>query len=122
MGEGAGDPFAVGVRVGRQRELDVDSFDHEHAVLGLDLAGRLSRQSSFSGGGLTRLQRPRSRAWWHVPLRAAVRDAEVVGDLVVNAEQDRLILGRQQRASPRAPHAFDSHSGVVAALARHAAI
>ena len=135
MGEGAGDPFAVGVRVGRQRELDVDSFDHEHAVLGLDFADRLCGQSSFSGGNLTRLQRASKRAGQspgggsdHVVERgrmcrfAAAGNAEVVGDLVVNAEQDRLILGRQQRASPRAPHAFDSHSGVVAALARHAAI
>src|SRR5918996_6154046 len=57
MVEGAGDLFAVGVGVEREREADVDSSDHQHAVLGLDLADRLCGQSSFSGGNLTRLQR-----------------------------------------------------------------
>ena len=135
MGEGAGDLFAVGVGVEREREVDVDSFDHQHVVLGLDLADRLCGQSSFSGGDVTRLQRASERAGQsagggsdHVVERgrmcrfAAVRDAVVVRDLVMNTEQDRLILGREERASQWAPHAFDSHPGVVADLARHAAI
>ena len=53
---------------------------------------------------------------------AAARDAVVVGNLVVNAEQDRLILGREERASQWAAHAFDPHARVVADLARHASI
>ena len=32
MGEGAGDLFAVGIGVEREREADVDSFDHQYAV------------------------------------------------------------------------------------------
>ena len=135
MGEGAGDLFAVGVGVEREREADVDSLDHEHAVLSLDLADRLCGQSSFSGGDLTRLQRASEGAGQSPGGRgdhvvecgrmcrfAAARDAVVVGDLVVNAEQDRLILGREERASQWAAYAFDPHARVVADLARHASI
>ena len=135
MVEGAGDLVAVGVGVDREREVDVDSFDHEHAVLGLDFADRLCGQSSFSGGNLTRLQRASEGAGQspgggrdHVVecgrmcRFAAAWNAVVIRDLVVNAEQDRLILGRQERAPQWAPHAFDPHAGVVADLAHHAAI
>ena len=98
MVEGAGDLFAVGVGVEREREADVDSFDHEHTVLGLDLADRLCGQSSFSGGNVTRLQRASKRAGQspgggsdHVVERgrmcrfATAGNAVVVSDLVVNA-------------------------------------
>ena len=135
MVEGAGDLFAVGVGVEREREADVDSSDHQHAVLGLDLADRLCGQSSFSGGDLTRLQRASEGAGQspgggsdHVVERgrmcrfAAAGNAVVVSDLVVNAEQDRLILGRKERTPQWAAHAFDPHAGVVGDRARHAAI
>ena len=98
MVEGAGDLFAVGVGVEREREADVDSFDHEHTVLGLDLADRLCGQSSFSSGNVTRLQRASEGAGQspgggsdHVVERgrmcrfASAGNAVVVGDLVVNA-------------------------------------
>ena len=130
MGEGAGDLLAVGVTVEREREVDVNSLDHQDTVLGLDLADRLCGQSSFSGGNLTRLQRASKRAGQspgggsdHVVERgrmcrfAAAWNAVVVGYLVVNAEEDRLVLGREERAPQWAPHAFDPHAGVVADFA-----
>ena len=126
MVEGAGDLFAVGVGVEREREADVDSSDHQHAVLGLDLADRLCGQSSFSGGDLTRLQRASEGAGQspgggsdHVVERgrmcrlAAARDAVVVRDLVVDAELDRLLTGGEVGTAQGPANALDPDAGPV---------
>jgi hypothetical protein len=39
----------------------MDALDHQHAILDLDLARRLSDQPSFASGDLARLQRASKR-------------------------------------------------------------
>ena len=102
--ERALDRVSVGGGIHAQRVLHVDALDHEHAVLVLDLAASLARQPAFARIDATRFQRaperPRESAGRRSddvierrrPLRvAAARDAVMVGDLVVDAEEDRLV-------------------------------
>jgi hypothetical protein len=107
----------------------VDPLDHEDTVFGLDLADRVGDESSLSRADLTRLQRASEGAGQSagggrddvVKRRsvlglAAARNAVVVGDLVVNAEGDRVALARYKRAAKRAAHALDPNPRVVTDL------
>ena len=124
--ERALDLLAVGLRVEAEVIPDVDPLDHEHAVVEFDLAGRLARQASFCCGNLTRFQRasegPRQSACGgrddvvqgRRALRlAAARDPVVVGDLVMDAEVDRLGRARHLRPPKRTSYAFDANAGDV---------
>lgn len=118
--------LAVGVGIERERVLDVNPLDDEDAVLCLDLADCLTRQPPFSRLDLTRLQRASEGAGQsaaggrdHVVERrrpldvAAAGDAVVVCDLVVNAELDRLLAGREIGAAQRTADALDADAGPV---------
>jgi hypothetical protein len=111
----------------------VDAFDDEHAVLLLDLAGGLSDESSFRGVDLARLQRASERAGQsasgcgddvverrRVLGLAATWDTVVVGNLVMNPEEDRLKLGWNGRSPQRTADTFDSDQRDIRDLA-HAA-
>jgi hypothetical protein len=95
-------------------------LDDEHAVLVVDLAARLARQSPLVRVDLTRYQRasegPGQSAGRgcdeEVKRRCALdvapaRDPVVVGDLVMDAELDRLLTRRQPGAAERPSHALD---------------
>ena len=95
----------VGVGLEAQHVLHVDPLDHEHLVLGLDLAGRLADQPALARGDSTRLQRAPEGARQSaggggddvVQRRSmlglsAGRHAVVLRDLVVDAEEDGLGL------------------------------
>jgi hypothetical protein len=120
--EGAVDLLPVGVLVDAQRVADVDSLDHEHAVLDLDLAGRFCSEASFAGVDLARLQRTPEGARQSArgggddvverggSLGFATRcNPVVLGDSVVDAEDDRLGLGRQVGAAERSAHTLYPH-------------
>ena len=111
MVEGPLDPRAVGVGVDPQLVRHVDATDPQDAVLDLDLAAADPDQPSFARGDLARLQRASEGSGQSAgsggddvverrgPLDvAAPRDAVVVGDLVVDAEPDRL--GRPRDVGP----------------------
>jgi hypothetical protein len=51
------DDRPVGVRVGAQRIADVDAFDDQHLAVQLDLAFRVSPETTASGGDAARLER-----------------------------------------------------------------
>jgi hypothetical protein len=87
---------------------DGDAADHQHAVDVLDLADRFGLVAFRIDLDSTRLQRARVRARQSaaggrhdVVERRRARwdgargDAVVLGDLVVDAERDRLFLGRE---------------------------
>ena len=113
---------AVDVVVDAQRVLDVDAPDHEHAVLRLDLPGRVARELPSCGVDVARLQRASEGAGQSAGSRgddvvergrpldvAATRDAVVIRDLVVHAEPDRLVGPGELRAAKWALHALDPH-------------
>jgi hypothetical protein len=100
----------------------MDPLDHEYAIVRLDLAGRITDQSSFAGLDLTRLQRASEGAGQsagrcsdyviegrRVLSLAAAFNAVMVGDLVVDAEEDRLRLGRDGRPPKRPENTLDPH-------------
>jgi hypothetical protein len=106
------DGVSIGVGIERERIPDVDPLNDEHAVIDLDLAHRLARQpplaclhvarlqrasegpgQSAAGGGDHEVERRRALDV------AATRHPLVVGDLVVDAELDRLLTGGEVRTS-----------------------
>jgi hypothetical protein len=116
--EGALDRGAVGIRIELEQVDDVDTLDDEDAVLVLDLAPRFGDESAFACGDVTRLQRASERPGESTGRRgddvverrrplgvAAALDPVVVGDLVVDAEPDRLRCAGHVRPAQRA---FDS--------------
>jgi hypothetical protein len=107
----------------RKQVLDVNPLDHEHAVLELDLAGRLSDQSALIRANLTRLQRASEGAGESAArggddvvergrvLTAGRRvDPVVLGDRTVKTEADRFRLARQVGIPERVADALDSHA------------
>jgi hypothetical protein len=114
--ERALDRVLVGVGIHAQRVPHVNALDHQHTILVLDLAASLARQPALARIDATRFQRAPERASQSAGRRsddvierrrplsvAAPRDAVMVGDLVVDAEPDRLVrpgkLGAAQRAA-----------------------
>src|SRR5712691_7922014 len=105
-----------------QQIAHVDSLDHEDAVLDLDLAGRLPDKTAVACVDVTRLQRASEGSRQSaagggddvVERRRALGvsgsgDPVVVGDLVVDAEVDRLALTRYLRTPQRTSNALDPH-------------
>jgi hypothetical protein len=124
------DRGAVRVRIQLQPVGDLDALDDQDAVLVLDLTSRLRGEPSFSGRDVTRLQRASERPRQSAGRRgddvvecrralgaAAALHAVVVGDLVMNAELDRLLGPGQVRAPERAGDALDSRPARVHDLA-----
>jgi len=113
----------VDVLVDLQVVDDVDALDHDHPVVcGLDLTGRLTDQSAFMCGDLTRLQRASKRAGQSagsggdhiVECRGAFRltpwcDAVVLGHAGVHSEHHRFLNGGDLGASERAADPLDPH-------------
>ncbi len=100
----------------------MDAFDHQDAVVDLDLAGGLPDKTAVACIDVTRLQRApegsrQSAAGSCDDVIKGGRalgisgsgDAVVLGDLVVNAEVDRLALTRYLRAAQRSANAFDPY-------------
>ncbi len=105
------DPLLVRIRSDAESVANVDAFDHQHAVLEFDLAGRVALESAFASRDVTRLQRAsegagqsaggggddvverrrtfRFRSCWHTV---------VLGDGGVDAKDNRLILRGQVSA------------------------
>ena len=117
---------SVSIGIEREPIPDVDPLNDEHAVLNLDLADRLARQASLACLPLARLQRAsegpgQSAAGGgdhEVERRraldiAATRHPVVVGDLVVDAELDRLPTGGEVRTSERTADPLDPDAGAV---------
>jgi hypothetical protein len=109
----------------------VDALDHEHAILGLDLADGPDVVAVRIDFDLTRLQRAGKRAGQSAAScgdnvverdrvgRVAVGiDAVVLGDLGVHAERDRLALGGQVGEPLRPAESLDPHPGDVGDLAQ----
>jgi hypothetical protein len=100
------DLLAIGIRLDGEDVAHMYALDHEHAVLDLDLAGRLTDQSSLACRDLTRFQRASEGAGQSAPRggddvverRRALGlprclNAVVLGDRVVDAEPHRLRFG-----------------------------
>jgi hypothetical protein len=100
---------------------DPDPLDDQDTVLDLDLAPGLGAKPPFAGRDLARFQRApegagesAGRRRDHVVERGRVGlllghvDPVVAGDRAVDAEQDRLRLGRQVRAPERPADALDA--------------
>lgn len=113
-----------------QSIADVDAFDHQHPVLGLNLPGRLDFVALRVDFDLARLQRAGEGAGQsppgsghHVVERGCVRrvilgaHAIVLGNLGVNPERHRLRLGRKVGETLRAAETFNPHPGDVGNLA-----
>jgi len=88
--------------------VDSDPLDHEHSVVGFDLAGRLDVVALWIDFDLARLQRACERAGQSaagrrndvIERRGVWRvlggiDAVVLGNLGVDPERDRVVLGRK---------------------------
>ena len=88
--------------------VDSDPLDHEHSVVGFDLAGRLDVVALWIDFDLARLQRACERAGQSaagrrndvIERRGVWRvlggiDAIVLGNLGVDPERDRVVLGRK---------------------------
>jgi hypothetical protein len=114
------DGVTVGFGIEHQRVLDVDSLDHQYAVLDLDLAERLAREPPFSRHHVARLQRAPEGPGQSAPGGgndevecgraldvAAAHDAIVVGHLIVDAKLDRFVTGREVRTSQRPADPLD---------------
>ena len=106
-----------------QQIAHVDSLDHEDTVVDLDLAGRLPDKTAVASVDVTRLQRASEGSRQSaagggddvVERRGALGvagsgDPVVVGDLVVDAEVDRLTLPRYLRTPQRTSNTLDPHS------------
>jgi hypothetical protein len=119
--EGALDLLAGRVGVDTEPVADTDALDHEHAVVEFDLADRLAGQPFLARVDVACFQRASEGAGQsaagggddvveggRVLGLAAARDAVVVCDLGVDAEEDRICLGRQLGASKRAAESRDS--------------
>jgi len=108
-----------------QAVVDGDSLDHQHVVLGFNLANRLYLEAVPLDFDLTRFQRAGKGAGqsaagrgYHVVERRRMRrellrrNVVMLGNLRVDAEHDRLLLAGQVRetlgaAQPLDPHARD---------------
>lgn len=121
--------FAARV-IDREAITHADAFDHEHVVLGLDLADRLDLVALSIDFDLTRFQRARERAGQSPASRSddvvergrvrriAVRiHAVVLGDLRMHAKRNRFGLGRQMREPLRSTKPFDADPGDIGDLA-----
>jgi hypothetical protein len=115
------DLVPVGIRVDLERVRDMDAFDDEDAVVDLDLAAPGPDQPPLARIDLARLQRASKRPSQSAGGRrddvvegrralciAAPRDAVVVGDLVMDSEEDRLGRTRNLGASQRSAYPLDS--------------
>jgi hypothetical protein len=116
------DGAAVDVASDLQQIAHVDALDHQDAVLDLDLPARLPNKTAFACVDVTRLQRAAegsrqsaTRGGHDVIQRrrplgiAGSCNAIVLGDLVVDAEVDRLTLTRYLRPAQRTSNTLDSH-------------
>lgn len=114
----------------REPVADVDAFDYEHVILGLDLAGRLDVVAVRIDFDLARLQRAGEGAGQsaagggdYVVEGGRVRriavgiDVVVLGNLRVNSKSDRLGLSGKVREPLRAAEPLDPHPGDVADFA-----
>jgi hypothetical protein len=105
---------------------DVDTANDEHLPVQFDLTGRVRGQPSLAGRDPARLQRapkgagesPGGRGH-DVIQRGGVRrvdlgiHAVVFGNLRMDAEECRRILGRKIGAAQRTLHALDSNLGAI---------
>ena len=120
--ERALDLVPVAVSLDTQRVRDMDALDHEDTVVALDLTARLAREPAFVWIDVTRFQRASEGAGESAGSRgddvverrralgiAAPRNAVVVGDLVVNSEEDRFFASGKLRASQWAADSLDPH-------------
>lgn len=121
--------------IDREAITHADAFDHEHVVLGLDLADRLDLVALRIDFDLTRFQRARERASQSPASRRddvvergrvrriAVRiHAVVLGDLGMHAKHNRFGLRGQMREPLRSAEPFDPHAGDIGDLAHGTAL
>lgn len=125
-------PFGLFAARVRDREAikHTDALDHEHVILGLDLADCLDLVTLRIDFDLTRFQRAGERAGESPASRgddvvergrvgriAVGIHAVVLGDLGMHAEHDRFCLRGQVREPLRSAKPFDPHAGDIGDLA-----
>ena len=125
-------PFGLFAARVRDREAikHTDALDHEHAILGLDLADCVDLVALRIDLDLTRFQRAGERAGESPASRgddvvergrvgriAVGIHAVVLGDLGMHAEHDRFCLRGQMREPLRSAKPFDPHAGDIGNLA-----
>src|SRR5260370_19236646 len=121
VGKRSLDLLLVDIRSDAESVANVDAFDHQHAVLEFDLAGRVALESAFASRDVTRLQRASEGAGQSAgggrddvversrTLRlCSCRHTVVLGDGGVDAKDNRLTLRGQVRAPQRPTYPLDS--------------